>query len=87
MLFRSALLYRILSGELTEFSNIFEKIRQRNNTIQGNGKEMWDQGVAMLLLEAELIGVPLSPIISEVRSFVASRQKLVEECRRLGIVW
>lgn len=82
-----ALLYRLLSGELTEFSNIFEKIRQRNNTIQGNGKEMWDQGVAMLLLEAELIGVPLSPIISEVRSFVASRQKLVEECRRLGIVW
>lgn len=83
--FSRALLYRLLSGELTEFTEVFETIKRRNDTVGAHEKEHWDQGVAMLLLEAEQLGVPLSSTISNVRDFAASRLSLVDECRRLGI--
>lgn len=85
LLFARSLLYRVINNEFSEFADIFSAVQRRNDEIATESKESWDDGVALLLLEAELLGVQLSNRMNQIREYARSRPKVVEECRMLGI--
>jgi len=88
MAFTHALLYRVLNCELDEFREMFQEIKRRDAVVSEQELDSWREAFAGLLLEADMMGLPLVDAreMEKVLTYAKKKPELMEFCKRLHIV-